>query len=48
MLRIGDITLDTKIQRRISKQHSTIPGTAGKKSQTPICNVCAYRDGAEN
>lgn len=31
MLGIGDINLDIKIQRRISKQHSTILGTAGKK-----------------
>lgn len=30
---IEDINLDTKIQRRISKQHSTILGTAEKKSE---------------
>lgn len=30
---IGDTNLDTKIQRRISKQHSTILGTAEKKSE---------------
>lgn len=33
MLGIGDINLDTKIKRRISKQHSTILGTADEKSE---------------
>ena len=33
MLGTGDINLDTKIKRRISKQHSTILGTVDEKSE---------------
>lgn len=37
----------TKIQRRISKQHSTILGTAEKKSGD-MCKICANGGEAEN
>lgn len=48
MLGIEDINLDIKIQRRISKQHSTILGTAGKQSGDIYFSICANGGGAEN
>lgn len=44
MLGIEDINLDTKIQRRISKQHSTILRTEGKKSAAIyLQDLCQWR-----